>query len=394
MGTKITVKAVFLYLTALLLLFMFKNGDSYFNINEYRNILFLTVAIGLIQVPISVIKISKGKIVPSILILLCISFMLCSKYIIGVHSEPYYILFITILYLFMLCMVTINFNAKQITFLIKSYIVSATIISLLVLIQHRTPYSGYGIFRMALYYSSDRYYDVNFTAMYLIVPTLLAFKISTKAINLRERAIALFCVGINMLAVLMLGSRGAFAPIVAIIILEVLRDKKVSFSKIFIILIGLIAIFFLLPQDILLRLLGGNYINMESKRIEDWRLGIEVFKQSPWVGNGMMSPKELVKRVAGVDWYTIHNTYIVYLAQLGIIGALPFFGILLYPLKKLWNGIKHPFLFLTYCGVLFAAMMIESNYSYVLIVPISIFYAIINYSQNGEKIESIIDSFY
>lgn len=47
--------------------------------------------------------------------------------------------------------------------------------SLLIIVQHRTPYAQYGIFRLALFFNSKEYYDVNFTSLYLLLPTLLAF---------------------------------------------------------------------------------------------------------------------------------------------------------------------------------------------------------------------------
>lgn len=392
---KVTLTSLYVIVTAVLFIFMFRNGDQYFNINEYRNGLFLTVLLGITQILSRITKIngkSDGKII--IFVIGCIGYMAISKYILGLPAEPYYILFISILYLFLLFMAVINFNTKQLQFLIKSYILSATIMSLLILIQHKTPYSVYGIFRLALFYGTEEYYDVNFTAMYVIIPTLFSFKMALKSKRQSRRILYLLCVIINVIAILMLGSRGAFAPILAIIVFENLKDKQVSMVKILIPVVGIFVICFLLPQDVITRLLGGNYINMESKRIIDWKFGIDAFKMSPWFGNGMVSPKKIVTQVSGVDWYTIHNTYIVYLAQLGVIGSIPFFLILIYPLKKLWNGIKQSFLFLSYCALLFAALMIESNYSYVLIVPLSVFYALIHYSiKNGTKevLESVLN---
>lgn len=98
-----------------------------------------------------------------------------SKYVLDKQAEPYYILFVSFLLLFLLCMSEMQFRQRNIKFLIDSYIVSAVLMSLLIIVQHRTPYAQYGIFRLALFFNSKEYYDVNFTSLYLLLPTLLAF---------------------------------------------------------------------------------------------------------------------------------------------------------------------------------------------------------------------------
>lgn len=390
---KYTVKSLFVVLAASLFAFMFRNSDPYFNINNYKGILFLAVAIGLVQVIAGFTKLRHGKIVMSF-ILLFIGYMLFAKFVLGLPDEPYYILYISILYLFLLCMAVLDFDKGQLQFLIKSYIVSSTIMGVLILIQHKAPYSGLDMSRLALYYSGEKFYDVNFTAMYMIMPTLFSYKLGIESRNQSQRRLYIIFTAINIIAILMLGSRGAFAPVLAIIAFDFLTDKQVSIGKVLLLVGGIFAIFFLVPDDIYARLLGEKYFNPESKRIVDWMFGIDVFKQSPWVGNGMIPPRTLVTQIAGVNWYTIHNTYIVYLAQLGIVGCIPALAIFLYPMKKLWNGVKKSFLFLSYCGLLFAALMIESNYTYVLIVPLSMFYALMHFSdRSGSKdvLEAVLD---
>ena len=137
----------------------------------------------------------------------------------------------------------------------------------------------------------------------------------------------------------------------------------------------------MIPEDVFQRLLGGNSLNTQSRRLMDWTFGFQAFLQKPWFGNGMQAAKKLVLATTGMDWYTIHNTYIVYLAQMGIMGAILFFSVLFKPAVKLWKKHDRKFMWMVYCGLLFAALMIESCYTYVLIVPLSIFYAIINFEE-------------
>ena len=84
----------------------------------------------------------------------------------------------------------------------------------------------------------------------------------------------------------------------------------------------------------------------------------------------------------------------MYLAQLGIVGSIPFFGILLYPIIYMAKNYKDIYFFLMYCGVLFASMMIEANYSYVLFVPLSIFYMLINYVKRNQINKGLLDKIF
>ena len=53
------------------------------------------------------------------------------------------------------------------------------------------------------------------------------------------------------------------------------------------------------------------------------------------------------------------------------------------------------YLVLSYCGVLFACMMIEANYSYVLFVPLAMIYMIINVSiREGGNKKYILDNIF
>lgn len=373
---------------------MFRNSDSYFNINNYHNLLFLIVAFGLFLVFIKLCTRKRMLGFPTFLVLFAWIVLLNSKYMIGNKAEPYYIMFIVTLLLYLMCMAELDFDFYNVKFMVNAYIASAVLMSAIILIQHRTPYAQYGIFRWALFFSKYDYYDVNFTALYLLVPALLSFYGAIKG-SKRNRWKYLLCVGVILLAILMLGSRGTFAPVIAIMAFLILHDKKVSVSKIAIILAVLIAVFFFLPEDIFSRLIGTSYIGSESKRYIDWAYGMRVFSNSPIWGSGMRAPQTLVNEIGGgVMNYTIHNTYIVYLAQLGIVGSIPFFSILLYPIIYMAKNYKDIYTILMYCGVLFASMMIEANYSYVLFVPLSIFYMLIHYVKRNKINKGLLDKIF
>ena len=164
--------SLFSYMVALLLVFMFRNNESYFNINNYKMGLIVIICSGIfILLYTWVIKDYKLTISQILILFSWISLMI-SKYVLDKQAEPYYILFVSFLLLFLLCMSEMQFSQRNMKFLIDSYIVSAVIMSLLIIVQHRTPYAQYGIFRLALFFNSKEYYDVNFTSLYLLLPTL------------------------------------------------------------------------------------------------------------------------------------------------------------------------------------------------------------------------------
>ena len=387
--------SLFSYMVALLLVFMFRNNESYFNINNYKMGLIVIICSGIfILLYTWVIKDYKLTISQILILFSWISLMI-SKYVLDKQAEPYYILFVSFLLLFLLCMSEMQFSQRNMKFLIDSYIVSAVIMSLLIIVQHRTPYAQYGIFRLALFFNSKEYYDVNFTSLYLLLPTLLAFYGAIKG-KKKNKIWYMGAMGINIIGILLLGSRGTFLPVAAIMLFLILKDKKISFTKILIIMVAVFAIVYLLPEDTFTRLLKTDYMGSEHKRYIDWAYGLRVFGNSPIWGNGMRAPKSLVNEIGGgVMNYTIHNTYIVYLAQLGILGSLPFLGILIYPLVMLVRKCREIYLVLSYCGVLFACMMIEANYSYVLFVPLAMIYMLINGSmrERGNK-KYILDNIF
>lgn len=389
---KLSIESLFVAMSSLLYVFMFRCNEKYFNINNYHNGLFLAVAVGTIIIIIYFVKKQIRFNLTMILVLSAIGYMLFSKYILEKETEPFYILFVSVLYLFLACISSLSFKRIQVKHLLDAYIFSSVIMSLILIVQRRTPYSAYGIFRYALFYSENDYYDINFTAMYLLLPTLIGFYIATKC-KTKNRLLYLASVVINLLAILLIGSRGTFAPVIAIIAFEIMQDRKVSMGKIAIVMATIFAGTFLLPQDIIERLIGDSYVGTESKRFLDWMYGIRAIEHHPWFGNGLMAPMKIVMKLAignGIN-YTAHNTYLVYMVQMGIIGSIPFILLLIRPLILLWQKKKISFLWLCHCAILFAALMVESNYTYVLIVPLSTIYMLIEYMKSYNCSDGITD---
>lgn len=374
---RITTPFIALYLV--MVVFMFMNGDMYFNINNYKIVLILIDICG-IFVCYACVRKHKVKDFYWLWIGLAILSLLVSKYIINKPTEQYYVLYIVLLLVFLLCISLAHYTKAQIVYMIDGYIISTLIISILLLINHKTPYAAYGIFRYALYYDSNNYYDVNFTSIYLLLPTLFSFYVFLKIKN-KKRWFYFVATLINTIAIILMGSRGTFAPSLAIMAYFLLKDRGTILWKIVFVIAIVIGFLCIVPDDVYSRLLGVNYIGTESKRFLDWGYGFRAIKAEWMFGNGMRAPVDIVAEYGGhgVVRYTIHNTYLVYLAQLGVIGSIPFFAIIINPIVRLLKMKNNSFLLLCYLGFLFSIIMVESNYTYVFFVPMSVIYMILKF---------------
>lgn len=78
---------------------------------------------------------------------------------------------------------------------------------------------------LALFFNSKEYYDVNFTSLYLLLPTLLAFYGAIKG-KKKNKIWYMGATGINIIGILLLGSRGTFLPVAAIMLFLILKDNS------------------------------------------------------------------------------------------------------------------------------------------------------------------------
>ena len=380
MNYKISIATPFIGFFALMTMFMFMCKDIFFNINNYKLLLLLTVVSGVACV---ITQINKKRMKANLWswrwIILAIMAVLASNVILEKPSEPFYIAYICLLLLLLLTASVIVLNSKQMLFLVDSYIASTIVMSLIILIQHKTPYAVYGIFRYALYFSTSSYYDVNFNALYFLTSSLLSYRLLQYAPQ-KKRWFYLTAIVLGLLTIMFLGSRGSFLPAAGVIVIAVMKDRNISLWKIAAVIIFLVAVIYFLPDDVYIRLIGTDYLSTESKRYIDWGYGWKAFSDHWLVGNGMISPMDIVSHyyVREYTTYTIHNTYLVYLAQLGVLGSIPFFAILIYPLYYFVKD-KNWYLSISHLGFLFSIFMLEANYTYVLFVPMTVVYALIAY---------------
>jgi hypothetical protein len=79
---------------------------------------------------------------------------------------------------------------------------------------------------------------------------------------------------------------------------------------------------------------GGSKAEMSTLlRYEAWSAGLDMFKKSPFIGVG---PRMFTDH----HFLTAHNTYVLTLAELGVVGMFLFVAILYLCFKTLWIGIR------------------------------------------------------
>jgi O-antigen ligase len=173
----------------------------------------------------------------------------------------------------------------------------------------------------------------------------------------RKVLFKIFCVLLGFLMLVGLihaGSRNGVVSILCGVLAYILilnRKKLMSAFTIFSLILALIMVcataFFISPLDIKFRVSErfnpSKYENISSYtsgRIELWKNGWRLFIESPLIGHGQNSFRELTYlrgyRASGAP----HNEYIKYLTEQGIIG-LVFFLLLIYKIfKNIWRALE------------------------------------------------------
>ena len=73
--------------------------------------------------------------------------------------------------------------------------------------------------------------------------------------------------------------------------------------------------------------------NSDMHRMELISLGFNTFFDSPIWGVGIGNTRNIVLSNMGFDYY-LHNNYLEILASVGLLGAVPYFYLWFYPIKK------------------------------------------------------------
>lgn len=258
----------------------------------------------------------------------------------------------TVAFVFFLALInSIQLNDMYSSSLKIFFYVNATFYLLLILLNLFVFDSSFLTQSLTLkFFQQSAQYNKNQIAIYLalIFPLVFAWFVSKKKI------LSLVVTAIIVFASLYTFSRMAFLCLLLALITFpiVARDKKKYVSIVAAILalcVILHLVFDLNPKKFLeLKVAADKYprelkwIDTESVRYRYFLKSLDGFKQAPIFGHGVGSfswntadyapDSSLVRRHAAT-----HNDYIQVMYELGMIGLLSFFSVLLYPLVRMWK---------------------------------------------------------
>ncbi|MCI8667628.1 MAG: O-antigen ligase family protein [Dorea sp.] len=372
---KITPEAMITFLFCLHCILIFKNNTKYFNLagSYYLYILMIPLFI------LSFRNCNKFQIIVGTIIL----YTLVSFILKGGSQISALLLFWTIMFFF----VGYQIRPQLYLYIKDFYCISSIIMSVLLLIQHRHPYTGSDSARYGLFYAKTEFYDVNFTATFLTIPTIIMF-IDFYDKNVKYPRLMIGALAINLLSVYLLGSRSGLVIVFGSLFVYALtsRNKKYGLKLVYLIggaLLLTIAVQFL-PDGIITRILSKGIIDGKtSTRYISWMYGMEAFRENPVWGNGVYSTVEQINKIN--YWgtaYTAHNTFISFLAMYGIVGSIPIFIFLAAPVYYAIKNKYELYFLILYLGFMAQMFVIEAGFSEIMLIPLIFFWTYINSSAN------------
>ena len=234
-----------------------------------------------------------------------------------------------IMYFLLFCY---SFSKKEITIFENASILGGILLVLYVLTQADLDavYAGYRLHFSKI--GSDFFSDPNGLAARLVFPFVFTMKRILEKGRLLVKLLLILALAGMFYVFFLTGSRAsmiALAMICLILLLGVMNDKR-SGAFVAIVLIFSLALVVapkILPEHIFERIFSIDKYK-EVTEIEDDRFGIwknvmlEVFPKSPIWGHGTGNSAIVLKTVYG-HVKAIHNSWLVMLADLGILGFFP-----------------------------------------------------------------------
>ena len=365
------------------------NGTQYINIGNRSQIYIIIVSLATIKLIFNKITISSLDIM---LYSTLILYTILSPFFINENYQNGTLFASLLLFSLLLTWSNLRFSEHQIKRIMFFYRLSAVIISLGVMLCRYKPYTGVMMSRMTILSFTGEFYDVNFLSAIIVIPGIISiYELLHSNFNIYKLMENI----IIAIGVVLMGSRAALALMIGAWILLILRHNYSNIKKMLLglILLFLIAImFFILPTDMLEHYYRGINPLDDSRRMKDWGYGINLLEINPLWGYGMMSSKHIITDLFK-ELYTVHNTYLVILINYGLIFGLIVYAVMLLPLVRL---IKYnaPFVYVTaYIAYLLSIIVIEANYSEVMIIPLCVFSAVAIYYKGVYQKTTIISQF-
>ena len=320
----ITYQALAVFFLVCNHLFILLMPDKYLGVADHYYFLFLLILLALC----SILKYSDfylDKYIRLVLILLFLEVVHCARGLVDENFDKAYFLSYSVYLLSFAACLYFNFNSKNLKRWIKAYIVSAAIVSMVIMYQRLDYYGGSGN-RYTIQILGHDKFDPNFLAAYLVAPVILVF--AAYLFKRKKRNLILFA--IIYIGLLMTSSRGAMVSSLVGIMFVFVHSMEGKGKLLCMVKIGFFAIVLVsfvicfLPKGSFNRLFVYSYMDSSNvRRFDDWGAGLKAVFQHPFLGYGYQGEMDIIKRTTGLNLIA-HNTYIAFLLQMGLVGIIPY----------------------------------------------------------------------
>lgn len=351
-----------------LFLFMITSKSDDLLFADYFLFPFLIVVIGCLNVLL------KGSLKINRYFSLSVVLFFISSLVGLIHPDVletgYYFSYLLIFALVAICSIT-EYSLKSLRAIIVSLVFSCCLISVYSLIFK----CEFSYHRYVLKFGNNTMLDPNFMAAFLVFGAFFTLLKIIHAKKLICKAVWLACFVLISLVVVRTGSRGGLLGLLIGSILTILikigilprKKRKIYITVfIFVIVVGVVYVTTHFESANLSRYFDiKNYFDgSNSKRLTLWENAIKSFVQSPVFGLGMCSSKNVISDFGTGVFGDAHNTYLNILIHLGLIGAIPCFGLLLKLFKDICKYCK--VLAGKYIGMAFILMIIPGSLTYAM----------------------------
>ena len=214
----------------------------------------------------------------------------------------------------------------------------------------------FGSIPLELRVSAFSHQNLNIFGAVLAVGLLFIIYFSWNVKRYSQRLLLLGVSIILIISLLLSGSRMAWLSLIASIIISLTFSKGISRKKVianvFIIVFLIAGIFYLVdylnlwPKELTKYLVMRTSINFAiqtggARRLGIWRIGWKMFKNNPLIGVGLRNFSVAIydrysTSLALVNYTPVggsHSMYLSVLTELGILGALPWFLVLIFSFR-------------------------------------------------------------
>lgn len=176
--------------------------------------------------------------------------------------------------------------------------------------------------------------DPNYYTIAALLWLPVSFCLMVSARPRWERFFCAGCLVITFTGILLAASRGGFLGLTAAFLFLALRARK-GMRAIILASCLIIPLNLALPNSPMRRLMRPTQSDEESadSRVAMWKTSLRLFAQNPVAGVGLTKLATTLRDTGG--FVVSHNTYVDTAAELGLLGLIPYFAILISAYRSL-----------------------------------------------------------